>query len=68
MTGSAGRVYGDGKVLTFTGKKSIEVRTGQSSATYFTLNGVDLGHLSELGNPETWKFAPPEPPQNTNRR
>jgi cytoskeletal protein RodZ len=68
VTGTAGRVYGDGKVLTFSGKRSIEVRTGQSSSTYFTLNGQDLGHLSELGNPETWLFAPPDPPVKTNRR
>jgi len=42
VTGPAGRVYGDGKVLTFTGKERIEVRTGQSSSTYFTLNGGDV--------------------------
>ncbi|HLA15328.1 MAG TPA: helix-turn-helix domain-containing protein [Candidatus Limnocylindrales bacterium] len=68
VTGPAGRVYGDGKVLTFTGKERIEVRTGQSSSTYFTLNGEELGHLSEQGNPETWLFAPPDPPVKTNRR
>jgi cytoskeletal protein RodZ len=67
-TGAAGRVYGDGKVLTFNAKEKIEVRTGQSSSTYFTLNGKDLGHLSDLGNPETWLFAPPDPPVKTNRR
>jgi cytoskeletal protein RodZ len=68
VTGTAGRVYGDGKVLTFNAKRTIEVRTGQSSSTYFTLNGQDLGHLSEQGNPETWLFAPPDPPLQTNRR
>jgi hypothetical protein len=68
VTGAGGRVYGDGKVLTFSGEESVEVRTGQSSSTYFTLNGQDLGHLSELGNPETWLFAPPDPPVQTNRR
>lgn len=68
VTGAAGRVYGDGKVLTFTGKESIEVRTGQSSSTYFTLNGRDLGHRSEQGNPETWRFTSAAPPVKTNRR
>jgi hypothetical protein len=68
VTGAGGRVYRDGKVLTFTAKKSVEVRTGQSSSTYFTLNGEDLGHMSNLGNPETWLFAPPDPPVKTNRR
>ena len=38
----------------------VEVRTGKSSATYFTVNGVDLGHMSNAGNPETWLFAPPD--------
>jgi hypothetical protein len=45
----------------------VEVRTGKSSATYFTLNGEDLGRLSNKGNPETWLFAPPDPPVKTNR-
>jgi len=67
-TTSAGRVYAPGKVLTFTGKESIEVRTGKSSATYFTVNGQDLGHMSNAGNPETWLFAPPDEPVRTDRR
>ena len=41
------------------GKQSIEVRTGASGATYFTVNGVDSGKLGNVGNPETWLFAPP---------
>jgi cytoskeletal protein RodZ len=67
VTGAAGTVYSPGKVLTFTARDSVEVRTGKSSATYFTLNGEDLGHMSKLGNPETWLFAPPAPPVKTNR-
>ena len=67
VTGAAGVVYDPGKVLTFTAKNSVEVRTGKSSATYFTLNGQDLGHMSTKGNPETWLFAPPNPPVKTNR-
>ena len=67
VTGAAGQVYNPGKVLTFTAKNSIEVRTGKSSATYFTLNGDNLGHMSNKGNPETWLFAPPAPPVQTNR-
>jgi Glucodextranase, domain B/Domain of unknown function (DUF4115) len=68
QTTAAGRVYAPGKVLTFTGKESVEVRTGKSSATYFTVNGQDLGHMSSAGNPETWLFAPPDEPVQTNRR
>jgi len=67
VTGAAGTVFDPGKVLTFTAQHSVEVRTGKSSATYFTLNGQSLGHMSPLGNPETWLFAPPNPPQKTNR-
>ncbi len=68
QTTAAGRVYGPGKVLTFTAKDSVEVRTGKSSATYFTVNGIDLGHMNALGNPETWLFAPPAAPVQTGRR
>jgi len=68
QTTAAGRVYAPGKVLTFAAKQSVEVRTGKSSVTYFTVNGVDLGHMNSLGNPETWLFAPPDPPVQTNRR
>jgi hypothetical protein len=66
VTGQAGIIAQPGTVLTFTGQQSIEVRTGSSSSTYFGLNGVDLGHLSTLTNPETWLFAPPNPPARTN--
>ena len=68
VTGAAGNVYDPGKVLTFTAKNSVEVRTGKSSATYFTLNGEDLGRMSKQSNPETWLFAPPDPPVKTSRR
>ncbi len=67
VTGQAGTIYQPGKVLTFTAKESIEVRTGKSSSTYFTLNGKDLGRMSTKGNPETWLFAPPADPVKTNR-
>jgi cytoskeletal protein RodZ len=67
VTGAAGQVYDPGQVLTFTARNSVEVRTGKSSATYFTLNGDNLGHMSNKGNPETWLFAPPAPPVKTNR-
>jgi cytoskeletal protein RodZ len=68
VTGQAGQTYQPGKVLTFTAKQSVEVRTGKSSATYFTLNGRDLGRMSDKSNPETWLFAPPDAPVKTNRR
>jgi cytoskeletal protein RodZ len=67
VTGVAGQVYNPGKTLTFTADESIEVRTGKSSATYFTLNGEDIGRMSRQSNPETWLFAPPDPPVQTDR-
>jgi cytoskeletal protein RodZ len=65
--GSAGATYRDGQTLTFTGNESIEVRTGSSGATFFTLNGQSLGALGRRGIPETWLFEPPNPPTKTTR-
>jgi hypothetical protein len=36
--------------------------------TTFTLNGTRLGALGNRGVPETWLFAPPDPPKMTQRR
>jgi cytoskeletal protein RodZ len=66
--GPAGRVVAGGKTLTFTGKDSVEVRTGSSGVTFFTLNGTSLGSLGRSGTPETWLFAPPGPPTKTQHR
>ncbi len=67
-TGAAGKVLGDGKSLSFTGKGTIEVRTGSSGVTKFSLNGTSLGALGRSGIPETWLFAPPASPAQTERR
>jgi cytoskeletal protein RodZ len=64
--GAAGQVL-SGKTLTFTGQHSVEVRTGSSGVTSYTLNGTSLGTLGKSGVPETWLFAPPAAPQKTNR-
>ncbi len=66
--GAAGSVISAGKTLTFTGQESVEVRSGSSGATHFTLNGTPLGALGRAGIPETWLFAPPDPPVKTQRR
>jgi hypothetical protein len=63
-----GTVYGNGKTITFTGKNSVEIRTGSSGYTKFTLNGVSLGSLGKAGVAETWLFAPPAEPAKTQRR
>lgn len=65
--GSAGATFRDGQTLTFTATESIEVRTGSSGATFFTLNGQSLGALGRRGIPETWLFEPPNPPTKTTR-
>jgi cytoskeletal protein RodZ len=65
--GRAGRTYHDGQALTFTGQSTIEVRTGSSGATLFTLNGQSLGALGKRGIPETWLFKPGSAPTQTQR-
>jgi cytoskeletal protein RodZ len=66
--GRAGRTYRDGQVLTFAGQTSVEVRTGSSGATFFTLNGQSLGALGKRGIPETWLFKPSGAPTQTQRQ
>jgi cytoskeletal protein RodZ len=63
-----GKTYTVGQVVTFTGQTSIEVRTGSSGATFFTLNGQSLGALGKRGIPETWLFQPPAAPQLSQRQ
>jgi cytoskeletal protein RodZ len=65
---SSGQTYRPGKTVTFSGKQTIEIRTGSSGNTYFTVNGVVLGSLGKVGVPETWLFAPPNQPTQTARR
>ncbi len=67
LTG-AGKTYQPGKSVAFTGTTSVEVRTGSSGATYFTLNGAALGALGKRGVPEVWLFQPPDPPKKTQRQ
>lgn len=65
--GGGGTVYQSGRTLTFSAVTSVEVRTGSSGSTRFTLNGVSLGALGRAGVPETWLFAPPAAPVKTQR-
>jgi len=65
----AGKLFKDGKTITFRGSESVEVFTGSSGVTYFTLNGTTVGRLGKPGMPETWLFEPPPAkPQQTNHR
>ncbi len=63
--GVAGVTAAKGRTYTFNAETSIEVRTGSSGATYFTLNGQSLGPLGKRGTPETWLFQPPDAPKKT---
>ncbi len=63
--GAGGQTLGVGKTIEFTGQHTVEVRTGSAGSTYFTLNGQSLGALGPPGVPQTWLFAPPAPPQQT---
>ncbi len=66
--GSGGKIYSPGKTITFSGQQSVEVRTGSSGSTFFTLNGTALGALGQPGVPETWLFAPTGPPTQTQHK
>jgi cytoskeletal protein RodZ len=63
-----GKLFKDGQTITFSGQTSVEVFTGSSGVTNFTLNGTSLGNLGATGAPETWQFAPPAAPQQTTHR
>ena len=63
--GGAGRTVRNGNTLTFAAQQSIEVRTGSSGVTFFTLNGQSIGALGSRGVPETWLFQPPDAPKKT---
>jgi cytoskeletal protein RodZ len=65
---SSGRTITAGRTLTYTGKEKVEVRTGSSGSTTFTLNGTNIGSLGKSGVPETWLFEPPNAPVKTDRR
>ncbi len=65
---SSGKVFSNGKIVTFTGTKSVEVQSGSSGYTLFILNGVSIGALGKPGIPETWLFQPPGPPTLTTHR
>jgi hypothetical protein len=54
-----------GTRLQFTGSHTVEVRTGSSGATFFTMNGVTIGSLGGPGVPQTWLFQPGKAPQKT---
>ncbi len=64
--GNGGQTFAVGKTVEFTGQHSVEVRTGSAGSTYFTLNGQSLGALGPPGVPQTWLFAPPAAPRQTN--
>jgi cytoskeletal protein RodZ len=65
----AGKLFKDGKTMSFRGTDSVEVFSGSSGVTYFTLNGTTIGKLGPSGTPQTWLFAPPPAdPQQTNHR
>jgi len=65
---ASGRTFHAGDTVTFNARSTIEVRTGSSGNTFFTVNGTNLGSLGRVGIPETWLFQPPNKPTLTNRR
>jgi cytoskeletal protein RodZ len=66
--GAGGQTFGVGRTVEFTAQHSVQVRTGSSGSTFFTLNGQSLGALGPPGVPQTWLFAPPAAPRQTNQQ
>jgi len=66
--GQTGRTVETGKTMIFSGTGTVEVRTGNSGGTRFTLNGTVLGALGKPGVAETWMFEPPNPPVRTDHQ
>jgi cytoskeletal protein RodZ len=64
----AGKTLPPGESVEFTARRSVEVRTGSSGSTFFSLNGNSLGSLGPPGTPETWLFEPPASPRKTDRK
>jgi hypothetical protein len=62
-----GMIVQPGESLEFTGAETVEVRTGSSGATHFTVNGTSLGALGPPGVPETWLFDSLNQPRKTGR-
>lgn len=48
-TGSSGKTYQPGALLTFNGTKSVRVISGRASNTFVTFNGQDQGALQGVG-------------------
>ena len=63
----AGQILAAGRSIEFSGRSSIEVRTGRPGATYFTLNGAPLGALGDGATPGTWLFRRSGSPERTDR-
>jgi cytoskeletal protein RodZ len=63
-----GKTLQPGTTIEFTADRTVEVRTGSSGSTFFTLNGNSIGSLGPAGTPETWLFEPPAAPRETGRK
>jgi len=60
-----GRVLRRGDSQTFTANRTVLVRTGNSGATSFTVNGELLGPLGDTGDVENWLFEKGRSPRRT---
>ena len=65
----AGKTLRSGNTMVFTGETSVEVRTGSSGVTHFTLNGVAPGCAREAAaSPRPGCSSRPRRRQLTQRR
>jgi hypothetical protein len=66
--GVSGRTLAPGTRLIFTGAKRIEIRSGNSSALLFTLNGRTISGLGSGTGAETYAFLNTGKVQKSSRR
>jgi hypothetical protein len=58
-----GRTYRKGEMLTFTGRRSVVVSSGNAGATYVVVNGEPHGMLGRAGQIATVQFEKGKEPR-----
>jgi hypothetical protein len=62
---AVGKILPKGTSVSFTGKRTVTIRTGNAGATSFIVNGVNKGILGLAGRVESWQFQSGREPLKT---
>jgi len=62
---AVGKILPKGASVSFTGQRTVTVRTGNSGVTSFSVNGVGKGILGLTGRVESWLFQSGREPLKT---